>query len=362
MNHSRLFRIAPPSLRHWSVSSKGSYRIFRLEIDRWAEREFSEDFELLRSHFLNSCRGYYSPSFLEDHWPLIVRHSLPFLLSDRLVCDTHEIEIEQRVNVLAALIEMHTLSLTSLDKYLDGALDAKNESTVSPPIQSELGTVIESIQALYSTIIRTANRDNAMSGAIAYAFPVTQEVFGLMITDHRSRYSVQRLSNIGSLSNYCSPDSRGLRSSGYWEVMIRGRFGASGLSLDESLTTYLLYIRRLRQLSDERADIEDDAKAGLVTAPILALLDRGMSKREVVELISDVWRSRVGYSTFEGRNPLKRLLDVLASRGAFKLVDEVLGSEVERLCQSTQELAPKECDAFAPLSDQRISRAREVLL
>jgi hypothetical protein len=126
--------------------------------------------------------------------------------------------------------------------------------------------------------------------------PISGYVLSRMFLDWKDRYNEGMLlenPQIG-IEFYESNVNTRLQASGYWEVMIRAAYTVH--SQDKFPTPLIKYcngIRKFRQLIDELQDIGEDTKAGLLTLPVLFMMeDNETNTRQLVKDIWDIERNK----------------------------------------------------------------------
>jgi len=194
---------------------------------------------------------------------LVVRHSFPYCISE----ETYFSLSDKDVTFFAAVILLHSLALTRIDDYYDGGHKTKGGTLTVDGIAYSLGATHQAIIALLKHAPNAAE--------LAKLLKVTAFVHARMYKDYTERYCKDYLYRPEQrLQVYLhSPKSR-LLGSGYWEVMARASFAQRGKTFPAYLHSVDIKLRKLRQIVDELADVEEDLRGGLVTLPVLHALSQ----------------------------------------------------------------------------------------
>lgn len=210
---------------------------------------------------------------------LIVRHALPYCITEETFFGLNEDDVD----FLAAVMLLHSLALTKIDDYYDGGNQTKGGELQVDAIAYSLSATHEAMTQL------VAVAPNGLE--LARMLDVTNFVHSRMYKDYTERYRPEYLDAPQSrLDTYLhSPTSR-LLGSGYWEVMARAAFVQRGMAFPEYLRQLDHKLRKLRQLVDELADVEEDIRGGLVTLPILHALVNHINPGEVQREIMCIWQ------------------------------------------------------------------------
>lgn len=219
---------------------------------------------------------------------LLERHSLPYLLTHQALFGGRPLDCR----TLAACLAGHTLALTHLDYHLDGSLPAPgSEATAVPvPPASAVSYAVRMIYKAGSIAAGTGTLDRLFADAFE---PVSGFVISRMHADWVSRFDLRLLDADphSAMRAYLQEPTSRLRGSGYWELMVRAAFiTQSSAGLPHDLLRYSDALRRLRQVVDETADVDEDLRAGLITLPVIVAMlgDDG----RIRETIRCAWRTR----------------------------------------------------------------------
>lgn len=323
---------------------------YRSSVDAWSRLEFGLLLAKLRARLLLSA--FHGGEALDLQWPLIVRHATPFFLADRGLAPTEPAAQDDLINALAALLEMHTFSLTELDHHIDGVREGTRESQVCPPVRSEIDTSIAALHSLLAALA-AATASPAAQKAVGAAVGTTIEVFDIMTRERDRRYDLAQLTQFRDGNHYRLKCER-MRGSGYWEVMIRGRFGMTDTPVPTELIDVLTRVRRLRQLADEVEDFADDFVSGLITMPVFAAIGAGVPVGELAGLADAAWHR---YDLAQR----SRVLDLLREDRVSSVVTSLLSEEVEGLEASMRRLDPRLSESLTPMVGQRVAKALAVV-
>lgn len=207
-----------------------------------------------------------------DHG-LVVRHSLPYCISEEIYFSLSN----QDVKFFAAVILLHSLALTRIDNYYDGGDKTKGGTL-------KVNGVAYSLSATHEAIITLVKR-SPNAAELAKLLQVTAFVHARMYKDYTERYRLDYLDRPEQrLQAYLhSPKSR-LLGSGYWEVMARASFAQRGKPFPSYLHSVDIKLRKLHQIVDELADVEEDLRGGLVTLPVLHALTQkpGITRQSIM--------------------------------------------------------------------------------
>lgn len=252
---------------------------------------------------------------------LIERHCLPYLLTHRALFGEEPVDCR----ILSACVAGHTLALTQLDYHLDGAAPSPaNEATAVPvPVASAVSYAVRMIYAAGSI----ASNSGKVGRLFSEAFdPISGFVISRMHADWVSRFNIEDLQAEPSLSlkRYLEEPSSRLNGSGYWELMVRAAYIAnSQREVPQNLVVYAQSLRRLRQIVDETADIEEDLRSGLITLPTLLAMARDKEDR-VRNCIRSAWLDQA----YQGR-------ENILSDARSEILSNDTGHELEMLCGET---------------------------
>lgn len=192
---------------------------------------------------------------------LVVRHSLPYCISE----ETYFSLSDQDVKFFAAVILLHSLALTRIDDYYDGGHKTKGGTLKVDGIAYSLSATHEAVIALLK---RTPNVTE-----LAKLLKVTAFVHARMYKDYTERYRQDYLDHAEQrIQTYLYSSKSRLLGSGYWEVMARASFTQRGKIFPAYLHSVDIKLRKLRQIVDELADVEEDLRGGLITLPVLHAL------------------------------------------------------------------------------------------
>jgi hypothetical protein len=217
---------------------------------------------------------------------LLFRHSIPFCITEETFFQPHDVSS----SYLAALLAGHTLALTNLDYHLDGVGPADGASATAKKIDLVSG-------ATYA--LRMVYAAGRLLGEIGSADRIFRDVFDpvsgfvllRMYEDWAERYSEEPLvCPEETLKEYLESSTSRLQASGYWELMVKGSFASHGVEAPPELVSILRRLRKLRQIVDEIADLDEDIRAGLVTTPVLYALCKDTGSGQVSEAIRSLWR------------------------------------------------------------------------
>lgn len=208
---------------------------------------------------------------------LIVRHSLPYCISE----ETYFSLDDRDVKFFAAVVLFHSLALTRIDDYYDGGHMTKGGMLTVEGIAYSLNATHEAIIALLKY---------APDGAeLAKLLKVTAFVHARMYKDYTERYRKDYLDQPEQrLQTYLYSSRSRLLGSGYWEIMARASFAQRGKTFPAYLHSVDIKLRKLRQIVDELADVEEDLKGGLITLPVLHALTQ--NPRAARKSILDYWQ------------------------------------------------------------------------
>lgn len=346
----RMFEVAPPTL-DWSLRTCGPEAqarrsAFRGDLDKWAELEFALTLQGLYQ------RGERERLGVSQY--LLLRHSLPYLLADRALGRSVSIDLSTKRSVLRTLLDQHTFSLTRLDQHLDGGVD--EDSGYS---QSMRTVTVSSLHSLFDALSQVSSCPEALA-AVAASLPVTMEVFRGMEADRRRRYNCDQLEVRPASSMPFNLKVDGLRASGYWEVMIRGRLAASDERIPAVVEAFLGQLRVCRQVADEITDFREDLAAGLCTVPLTALLavdpDRDYWSRQV----ASSWVGRAQRSVVQ-QTLQSRVLAHFQSSPARTAATNFMLRQFDQLELAWAELDQRWQTAMSPLVAQRVSKGHEAL-
>jgi hypothetical protein len=228
-----------------------------------------------------------SASHIEQMRPeLLFRHSIPFCVTEETFFHPDDISS----SYLAALLAGHTLALTNLDYHLDGAGPADSASATAKKIDLVSGTTyaLRMVYAAGRLLGETGNADRIFRDVFD---PISGFVILRMYEDWAERYSEDLLTHPEErLTEYLhSPTSR-IFASGYWELMAKGSFARHGAAAPPALISVLRRLRKLRQIVDEIADLEEDIRTGLVTIPVLYALRADKDRGQIGEAVRSLWR------------------------------------------------------------------------
>lgn len=210
---------------------------------------------------------------------LVVRHSLPYCITQEAYFGLDE----QDVGFFAAIILLHSLALTRIDNYYDGGNQTRGGVLNVEDIAYSLGATHEAAAALLK---RTPNTTE-----LAKLLEVTTFVHARMFKDHLERYNPAFLERPEQqLQAYLHSSKSRLLGSGYWEVMARAAFVQHGKPFPMHLHSIDIKLRKLRQIIDELADVEEDLRGGLITLPLLHALTQ---KPELMrQNIQNYWHAK----------------------------------------------------------------------
>ena len=209
---------------------------------------------------------------------LIVRHALPFCITER----TFFGEPPAGADFFANIILLHTLALTRIDDYYDGADDDIRVDNLA----YALAATQTAARELFAD--KTFSRNNYQG--IAQLLDVTKFTHARMFQDSIERYDERLLQNPRRRrAEYLTSRRSRLFASGYWEVMARASFARRGRAFPRILHRLDDKLRRLRQIVDEFYDVEEDLAAGLVTLPTLYILSESDKADEFRDEIVAFW-------------------------------------------------------------------------
>jgi len=220
---------------------------------------------------------------------LLFRHAVPYLLVVRGAERETEESSEEDRGCLATLLLAHTLALTQLDYHMDGAAPPSDKTTAAVWLEPATASAYASRMMLEAMSVA----DDWCGSSSSHVRSVITEVSGFvlerMLQDTVERYDLRFLHGDNQIYLQ-SPTSR-LMASGYWELMLR--VGAHRHHLDVSAKDLVAIrrFRRLRQVVDEIADLDEDVAAGLSTLPV-RFAAAAEPHGEIASLIADEWSIR----------------------------------------------------------------------
>jgi len=219
-----------------------------------------------------------SAHLLHLNQALVVRHSFPYCISE----ETYFSLSDQDVKFFAAVILLHSLALTRIDDYYDGGHKTKGGMLKVDGVAYSLSATHEAVIALLKRAPNTTE--------LAKLLKVTAFVHARMYKDYTERYRKGYLDRAEQrVQMYLHSSKSRLLGSGYWEVMARASFAQRGKAFPSYLHSVDIKLRKLRQIVDELADVEEDLRGGLITLPVLhALTQRPRAMRKS---ILNYWQS-----------------------------------------------------------------------
>ena len=227
----------------------------------------------------------------ELRYGLLFRHALPFLATEDDLFGGSNIDSSI---TLTGCLAIHSLSLTHLDYHLDGATprDDSDSTAIELDYETAISYAIRMILKAGSIISNSSVSDRIWKDCID---PISGFVMSRMFLDWKERYKLEFLNEkIERRITYYEDDTNTrMHASGYWELMIRAAFVVhSRDEFPDMLLAYCKSIRRIRQLIDELQDIEEDIVSGLITFPVLYLMQDSPSVTKV--LIKQIWKLSKG--------------------------------------------------------------------
>jgi hypothetical protein len=264
---------------------------------------------------------------------LLFRHSIPFCVTEETFFQARDISS----SYLAALLAGHTLALTNLDYHLDGVGPADNASATAKKIDLVSGTTyaLRMVYAAGRLLSETGNADRIFRDVFD---PISGFVILRMYEDWAERYSEDLLAHPEErLTEYLhSPTSR-ILASGYWELMVKGSFASHGVAAPPELISVLRSLRKLRQIVDEIADLDEDIRTGLITLPILYALRQDGARGQVGEAIRVLWRHQRNEPDAPDGDLIAHVRKLVEEAGGFEASHEEADSVWRDACKDCAE-------------------------
>lgn len=234
---------------------------------------------------------------------LLYRHSMPYLLPLQFGRGPTSIS-DDDVGCLATVFLAHTLALTHMDYHLDGVFPDASADASAAVLPHDVAVGYTS-RALLESLSRS---DEWCGESGPHIRGLITEISGFvlerMVQDSLERHQPPDPSQ--TAAQYLSEPRSRLMASGYWEVMFRAGAHRLGQVPTTSDLTAIRKLRRLRQIIDEIADLEEDIAAGHYTLP-LRLACAGSDGERFRQVLSGEWEERKR-SRFSATSPTTQAL------------------------------------------------------
>lgn len=213
---------------------------------------------------------------------LVIRHALPYCITEEAFFEIDD----SYIPFFTAVILLHTLALTKIDDYYDGGYRTKY-----PDAKLDVSALAYSLSATHESILSLITK-SPDSTQLVGLLNITRFVHARMNKDSTERYDPRYLHvSDDTLNDYLYNSNSRLLGSGYYEVMARASFVQRGKAFPAALHELDTKLRRFRQIIDELEDVRQDLAGGLITLPIIHLLQNSRHPRDVRRIIQASWKA-----------------------------------------------------------------------
>ncbi|MCL4873544.1 hypothetical protein KJ039_05640 [bacterium] len=218
---------------------------------------------------------------------LVCKQLLP-LFATADAYDELEKNRAELIDTGVAYVLTKTASLNFIDTHVDLSLSYNIKRDIAEEKDSRL-SVLLSITSIFRGCDHFLNLPNGN-----FCLKIITEVFAhvmeIMTEDYCNRFNENDLINPKKRiqlydQNFLSP----FLGSGFYEATIRSALKINGKKENPYLINWLRDFRKLRQMIDEIADIEEDIRVGRLTYPVLLGLEKPFVGKEISSIVKNIW-------------------------------------------------------------------------
>lgn len=223
-----------------------------------------------------------------DH-QLICKQVLPLFATADAYGKLEKFE-RQLISFAKQYILIVTSTYNSIDSQIDLCVSYNTETDLSEKWNMEKVSLfgISSIISGFKNLFYEKNGEKL----VEIISDVYSDISEIMFLDYEHRFDTMLLESTNeAIEKYLTSELSALVGSGFYEVTIRAAMQIIEEDITNDQMVFMKDFRRLRQIVDEIADVVEDVRVGRVTLPFLLALLNPKYKKQVDNLIRDIWKT-----------------------------------------------------------------------
>jgi len=277
--------VGSPTNLHPNLAFANPY-LYDQYVNRWLEVKYHNIFQELfeemapQSKFIQSQPSYFVDTW-EKHFDHVTvwKQLITFFVFAKAMGEIRELHL--------SLAKAYIVGQAIPSMVVDSFIDINNSNRISP---SAAGTPLLFSLTAYNLGLKMLHSVNVNQDLNLVFLDYTREMYNLMWNEKNTRFQLPKEVNRYLLEDYVKGKSR-LLSSIFYAVNIQWVFTISNLEIPNYFNNAILAIRKVRQLNDEIADLDEDIHEGLITLPYLHSLNNKTISSQMKQNITGTWNA-----------------------------------------------------------------------